>query len=71
MPEPLSPFALALVRLRRAAGLTQRQLAAAAGVSQPNICDYERGRCPPTLRVTVRLADALGCSLDALAGRAS
>ncbi|MDM4764333.1 helix-turn-helix domain-containing protein [Galbitalea sp. SE-J8] len=34
--------------LRRAAGLTQRELAARSRVPQPNISDYERGRRVPT-----------------------
>lgn len=32
---------------RRRAGLTQRQLAARTGVTQPRIAEYERGRAVP------------------------
>ncbi len=44
-----------LVRRRLAAGLTQRELADASGVSQPNIAAYERGRRPLTDSMAERL----------------
>ena len=69
MPELLPPFALALARLRAAAGLSQAQLALAVGVAQPRIAEYERGHKAPSLGAAGKLADALGCSLDQLAGR--
>ncbi|MDR2347127.1 MAG: helix-turn-helix domain-containing protein, partial [Bifidobacteriaceae bacterium] len=37
-----------IARRRRAAGLTQRQLAAAAGVPQPSLASYESGRRRPS-----------------------
>lgn len=49
--------------LRRRAGLTQAQLAEAAGTSQPAIAAYETGRKSPTLATVRRLAGAVG--LDA------
>lgn len=46
--------------LRRATGLTQAELAARAGTSQPAIAAYEAGRTSPTLRTLARLARAGG-----------
>ena len=44
-----------LRRRRREAGLTQRQLAERAGVPQPNIAAYERGRRIPAPETLERL----------------
>ncbi|WP_244928560.1 helix-turn-helix domain-containing protein [Nocardioides sp. W7] len=44
---------------RRAAGLTQSQLACAARVSQPNLSAYENGRRTPSLEVLERIGRAL------------
>jgi transcriptional regulator with XRE-family HTH domain len=49
-------------------GLSQAELAAAAGVHLRQIRRYESGEQQPALAVAVRLAGALGISLDALAG---
>ncbi len=49
-------------------GLSQAQLAAAAGVHLRQIRRYESGEQQPALGVAVRLAGALGISLDELAG---
>lgn len=46
--------------LRESAGLTQDQLAAAAGTSQPTVAAYERGAKSPTWRTVERLASAVG-----------
>jgi transcriptional regulator with XRE-family HTH domain len=48
-------------RLR--AGLTQRQLAAAAGLSQPTIARIESGATGATLSQVQRLVDACGLEL--------
>lgn len=61
-----------LARLRKARGLTQRELSAMAGVTQPQICRFEKGRhAPAGMAVARRLAAALGVSLDALWGDAN
>lgn len=44
---------------RRAAGLSQSQLARAAHVSQPNLSAYENGRRVPTPEVLERIRQAL------------
>jgi len=46
--------------LRTLAKLTQADLAAAAGTSQPTIAAYEAGAKSPTLATLQRLADAAG-----------
>jgi transcriptional regulator with XRE-family HTH domain len=49
-----------LLRLRHAAGLTQRQLAERLDVRQPTVSRFESGRDMPTPGMLRRLADALG-----------
>lgn len=48
---------------RRRAGLSQRGLAAAAGVSASTIARIEKGRMEPTLALLTRLIDACGFEL--------
>jgi transcriptional regulator with XRE-family HTH domain len=53
-----------LVRdIRRRAGLTQRALAAKAGVPQPTIAEIEVGRREPSISLLGRLAEASGYEL--------
>lgn len=58
---------LALRTLREAQDLTQPQLADKAGIPLDTYRDYEQGRSNPSVPRLMRLADALGCSLDDLA----
>ena len=51
---------------RIAAGMTQQQLAAAAGLTQKDISRYESGKHEPGALTLKRLAQALGCSMDVL-----
>ncbi|GAA1924606.1 hypothetical protein GCM10009716_36070 [Streptomyces sodiiphilus] len=44
--------------IRRAAGLTQRELAELSGVAQPNIAAYENGTRHPSPKMLARLAAA-------------
>ncbi|MGH4029672.1 helix-turn-helix domain-containing protein [Actinomycetota bacterium Odt1-20B] len=54
----------ALVRARRrAASLSQAELAARSGTGQAAISRIESGRDTPTLQVLDRIATALGCTL--------
>lgn len=64
----MEPGAL-LVAVRRRRGLTQADLAARAGTSQPVISAYERGHRDPTFGTLRRLVAAGGASLrlDAVA----
>ena len=59
-----------LGRLRIAAGLgTQQALSDASGVSLRQVAAYERGESLPRWEQAIALAQALGVSLDELAGR--
>lgn len=58
-----APISLAKVRLQR--GFSQEQLARAIGTSQPHIARIEAG-ASLLWNTAVRLADALGVSLDDL-----
>ena len=59
-----------VIRTRRAAlGLSQAELAAAAGLNVRQIARYEAGEQQPVLSVAATLADALELSLNQLAGR--
>jgi transcriptional regulator with XRE-family HTH domain len=54
---------------RLAAGLTQEQLSAKSGVSQPTISALETSDIiQPTVRTLVRLAAGLGCEVGELIG---
>jgi transcriptional regulator with XRE-family HTH domain len=58
--------AATLVRdARRRAGLTQAELAARAGISQPVVAAYERGRRDPTVGMLDKLLRAAGFEVDA------
>jgi transcriptional regulator with XRE-family HTH domain len=56
-----------LQRLRQAAGLSQPQLAEAAGVPVGTLRNWEQGRRVPLLDTAACVAGALGVSLDELA----
>jgi XRE family transcriptional regulator, fatty acid utilization regulator len=58
-------------KARDARGMTQLQLAAAAGLGIATISDLERGQITdPQLSTLEKLAGALGTSVDALLGNA-
>lgn len=56
--------------LRESAGIRQVQFAKALGVSQPAIVKWETGAAYPSSDKLPLIADILGCSIDALYGRA-
>ncbi|MGE4276323.1 MAG: helix-turn-helix transcriptional regulator [Lawsonibacter sp.] len=53
---------------RKAAGLTQTELAGALDVAQNTISQYESGKRTPTVKKLLALSMLLGCSVDELAG---
>lgn len=57
-----------LQRLRQAAGLSQPQLAAKAGVPLPSLRNWEQDKRTPNLDAAAKVAKAIGCTLDELAG---
>lgn len=50
-------------RLRESKGLTQKQLAVAAGMTQPAVARFEAGGTVPTIPILERLAAALDAEL--------
>lgn len=67
-PKNQESFADRLIRLRKERGLSQAELAAKLGVSQPNVSGYERGESKPGFDVLYDLARVLGVSSDELLG---
>lgn len=61
-------LARALKVERAKKGWTQDDLARESGVTVNTIARYESGRNMPSLDVAVKMARALGCSVDELAG---
>ena len=62
-------FAERLMLTRRRNLITQEELAEIVGVSGQTISAYERNIQTPSLDIAAGIADALGVSLDWLAGR--
>lgn len=58
-------------KYREQRGMSQLQLACSALLEQRDVYQYEHGMMMPQMLRLVRIADALGVSLDALAGRES
>ncbi len=54
--------------LRETNGLSQRELAEKASVSQGMISQIERGSKSPTIALAQQIADALGVRLDEMLG---
>jgi len=55
----------ALIRDRRnQRGLSQKELASAAGISQHTVTDIESGKVSPTIDVVLRCLTALGVGID-------
>lgn len=59
-----------LRELRRARGLTQRDVARAFGITDVGYGGWERGDTEPSLDNIVRLCEFFGCSSDSLIGLA-
>jgi transcriptional regulator with XRE-family HTH domain len=57
-----------LKRLREAAGLSQSQLARAAGVTLGALRNWEHDRREPLVSAAARLAKAMGCTMEDIVG---
>ena len=55
---------MTLKEIRLKKGITQVELAKHVGISQQTISHYETGRAKPSLDVAVKLAKALGVSVE-------
>lgn len=60
---------LELEYLRRKLGMTQKELAALAGVQQNTVSQWEPGKRNPPSTALPLLASVLGCTIDELFGR--
>jgi XRE family transcriptional regulator, fatty acid utilization regulator len=67
-PDVTAVFAASLGRRRRERGLSQKDLAAAAGISPSALSLIECGRNGPSLATAVALARELGTGVDAMLG---
>jgi transcriptional regulator with XRE-family HTH domain len=66
--EGIETIAQKMVRLRKARGITQAQMAQLIGVSQPVVSDYERGALRMHGELIVKVAEILGVTADELLG---
>lgn len=53
----------ALVSLRKAHNMTQKELAVRTGITQGDISKLETGKSNPSLRTLQRLAGGMGCHI--------
>lgn len=63
MPDKCIAIIDELIELRKAKGLTQRELAKAANLAQPAIARLESKTATPQLDTLLKVAAALGCDL--------
>lgn len=61
--EPEFSVIQAMIDARKAAGLTQKQLADKTGISQSDISKLETGSANPSLRTLQRLAQGMGMKM--------
>lgn len=54
-----SPLPSGLRTMRRAADMTQAQLAREVGVCQTTVCDWERGRAVPRVDIAIKVMEVL------------
>lgn len=66
---PVIALGKAIAWLRERRGMSQAELAAAVGISQPTLSRFERGAGQPDALTMRRLAEALGTSVDDLHAR--
>ncbi|MCK9504676.1 MAG: helix-turn-helix transcriptional regulator [Porticoccaceae bacterium] len=57
---------LTFASLRLAAGLSQRELGEACGIEQSHVSRYESGKHEPSMSLSVKMAMALGVTVDIL-----
>ena len=61
-------FCERLKELRKHADLSQKRLAEILQTTNSTVCDWERGRCQPSLETLVELAKLFEVSADYLLG---
>lgn len=63
MPEDCSTIIDKLIEQRHSQGMTQKELATAASLTQPVIARLESKKTTPQLDTLLKIANALGCEL--------
>ena len=58
-----------IIKVAESKGVSKSELARRLGIARQNIQGYARGKTAPTFLLAIKIADALGVSLDRLAGR--
>lgn len=53
----------AMIKARRASGITQKELSDRTGIAQGDISKLETGNANPSLRTLMRLAEGMGMQL--------
>lgn len=66
MPEKCSAIIDRLIEERHKKGLTQKELASAASLTQSVIARLESKKATPQLDTLLKVASALGCSLEVI-----
>jgi transcriptional regulator with XRE-family HTH domain len=69
LPRSMLDISSRILTLRKQQKLSQSALAKAIGASRDIIGKYERGEHSPSIEMAVKLADALGVSVDYLLGK--
>ena len=64
MPDNCAAIIDKLIEQRRRQGMTQKELAQAASLTQPVIARFESKKTVPQLDTLLKVAAALGCSLE-------
>ncbi len=64
----MSNFKTKLLTVRKAANLTQREMAEKLGITCSSYIYYEAGRIQPTLECLAKICQILGVSADFLLG---
>lgn len=58
-------------KIRESRGMLQYELANRMGVKQASVSAWESGKAMPSAENLLKLADILGCTVDAILGRDS
>lgn len=57
---------MSILSARKKAGLSQKKLAEALGVTAGAVCQWEKGYAMPRIDKLIKLADLCGCTIDEL-----
>ena len=61
-------FATILKEIRKEKTLTQKELSEKLGFSKNAICEWEKGRCEPSITVLKKISNLFNLSIDYLVG---